>query len=246
MSLLFPFFLGILHVICWGLYGAPISGVFFTRKTGDKIRTNSEVFCWFFARVATALKWDQSFFSGPRNFDGFAKMGAGWCGRLLGSFRSLHMGGKLTAKSSWKLGCLPQKGCSSMGPAVSFTTLCIFAFLHFLVVRLGYRNRIREVNIIWDHPSKDVYDTSWMMSEFTIYKHDNDSFNYILYMSNFHHKSTPEEVTPKNTHRLVKGRWQKGTGLRVSLTSNPETQLDNECLFFGIGRISSMVYLLLV
>ena len=25
----------------------------------------------------------------------------------------------------------------------------------------------------------------------------------ILYMSNFHHKSTPDEVTPKNTHRLV-------------------------------------------
>lgn len=25
----------------------------------------------------------------------------------------------------------------------------------------------------------------------------------VLYMSNFHHKSTPDEVTPKNTHRLV-------------------------------------------
>ena len=29
-------------------------------------------------------------------------------------------------------------------------------------------------------------------------------FLSILYMSNFHHKSTPDEVTPKNTHRLVK------------------------------------------
>ena len=61
------------------------------------------------------------------------KMGVGWCGRLLGFLAPFIWGVKPAAKApeNW---AGPQKGCSSMGPAVSFTTLCIFAFFAFFSV----------------------------------------------------------------------------------------------------------------